>query len=1177
MPPATTIEIVPEGLDQKTDAVHRVPGKLDRATNVEIDKTGTLEIRRGYSRQPIGTPIGNRGTVDAVFQDVGTYDDELVAFGYDSLYALGSRSAQLGGSARWIYRGPLNRGTMRLQPVAVSALSDRHQVDTTSAPGAAFAGFDQADVASLQSDGHTFRCYVWRNQAENRIEAQCFVELEHGQDVVVFRNSVAASPGLEATSQRVDCPKIIAVGSTFVVHWLQATFTGETISGFNLHRATLDMTTIDASTSWAPQGSIATHVDALYDAQPVEGSTTEFVVVHKWTSGTDVQVRRQNGFGWGATAWAQLAAVTIAARVLCCSASSTDDEVRFSYQRTGGSAGQLWTGRVLWSTGLGFLQVDTMTPAPFDEWGQVAHVRLTAGVYVVVAEGWGTEDTPSTSHHGVAYARLLNSAVAGSDVHWVRNAAMWSRPFAYQSARSLVTNDPNVYVGLSWKSTGLNPTASPINSWAQRVGWIVCLDENWWDDVDGSQPRVRPRIVATIGADGSFDARVSGWSPSPGATAVLFGKRMNHVSSVSGAPIVGPDVKSRTIAACTWNRITTRRVTDTVFDAGTDTVAELIPTAAGVTGVRFYFEDPWVRYRDASDPAEPSGNFRGAYPWVQVGHAQAGRSLVIAGGTPHTYDGQAIVELGFPHYPEIVEISAAAGSGGLEDGARWWTATYEWRDRAGQVHRSRPAKPVRLLVTAPNDNVTVTVRCCNWSLRDNPLHYPNASPISIVLWRTEIDGNTFYRVHGSDAVGYRIEDTPVNDPEAWQIEILDARPDLSAGEINLARSDLLPYNFAAGVSSSFLPIAPPACCALSIHQNRVFLSSSEDPRELWYSAEILPAPGDTFTVAPEFHFENRYTLPELGEVVAHHALDDELVLWTRDAIARLVGVGNSLGSANASYQLGVVHRGTGCTNPRSIVLAPPGLFFQSAKGLYMYGRNRELDYLGAGVEDDLRTAGTIRGGVLLEGRHQIRFSGNAAPTGAPRVWIFDYLHGLWTRADLTSAWTDARSCAINGSCAWRGAEGEELHAIATQGGVIVERASTDASPYSDENAAGASVGYPIDVRLAWLQLGGSVGLHRVREIGVLVEKLAAGSLLFDVAYDLDGTYDETADQTFTLASPAASFMRAKLAVQKATALLWRIYEPSNPTPGRRVRLRAFMLYAVGKPQPRRTPRSQTGT
>lgn len=48
--PSENVEVVLQGLDQKTSAELTAPGKLERARNVFFDKTGRLDKRNGYGQ-----------------------------------------------------------------------------------------------------------------------------------------------------------------------------------------------------------------------------------------------------------------------------------------------------------------------------------------------------------------------------------------------------------------------------------------------------------------------------------------------------------------------------------------------------------------------------------------------------------------------------------------------------------------------------------------------------------------------------------------------------------------------------------------------------------------------------------------------------------------------------------------------------------------------------------------------------------------------------------------------------------------------------------------------------------------------------------------------------------------------------------------------------------------------
>lgn len=117
-----TVQIVFEGLDQKTDHKLRAPGKLASAINVEFDKVGSLNKRRGYRR--ISTSVTAHGqTPESVFTSVATYHGELLLLGEEYAYAVGATTAIVDG-ASLIRRGPVLRGCYRVRDIAQATIGD---------------------------------------------------------------------------------------------------------------------------------------------------------------------------------------------------------------------------------------------------------------------------------------------------------------------------------------------------------------------------------------------------------------------------------------------------------------------------------------------------------------------------------------------------------------------------------------------------------------------------------------------------------------------------------------------------------------------------------------------------------------------------------------------------------------------------------------------------------------------------------------------------------------------------------------------------------------------------------------------------------------------------------------------------------------------------------------------
>ena len=124
------IEVVLEGLDQKTSHVTRAPGKLEHAINVEYDKTGAINKRLGYQYVDLSNTV-NLFNDDAVFIGLAAFQGELVVFSYDHLCALGSRASALRGEDSLVYRGPNNRVTCSLKHRVTSNLTRNPNGDFT--------------------------------------------------------------------------------------------------------------------------------------------------------------------------------------------------------------------------------------------------------------------------------------------------------------------------------------------------------------------------------------------------------------------------------------------------------------------------------------------------------------------------------------------------------------------------------------------------------------------------------------------------------------------------------------------------------------------------------------------------------------------------------------------------------------------------------------------------------------------------------------------------------------------------------------------------------------------------------------------------------------------------------------------------------------------------------------
>jgi hypothetical protein len=118
------VPVMLAGLAQKDSPLTKSPGALEKAINVEFDKQGRLNKRRGYQFVDVGQTV-NVFDDDAVMMHIASRKGELLIVTHSYVAALGSVDASLRTTDTLVYRGPNNRGQGRLLFGSTSRTSTR--------------------------------------------------------------------------------------------------------------------------------------------------------------------------------------------------------------------------------------------------------------------------------------------------------------------------------------------------------------------------------------------------------------------------------------------------------------------------------------------------------------------------------------------------------------------------------------------------------------------------------------------------------------------------------------------------------------------------------------------------------------------------------------------------------------------------------------------------------------------------------------------------------------------------------------------------------------------------------------------------------------------------------------------------------------------------------------------
>jgi len=341
-------------------------------------------------------------------------------------------------------------------------------------------------------------------------------------------------------------------------------------------------------------------------------------------------------------------------------------------------------------------------------------------------------------------------------------------------------------------------------------------------------------------------------------------------------------------------------------------------------------------------------------------------NLFVAGGILSNYDGQSITEQGFHLFPEGLATNSTPTTGGnMSNGTYQYVAVYEWTDNLGNVHRSAPSTPVtvvlsgggavqRVLMDVPTLRVTKKTGIRN--------------DVTLELYRTQDTGSIFYKVTSITA--------PVdNDITADTVTITDTLADAAiiSNEAVYTTGDVLEN------------ISAPSCDIVTAHKNRLWLAGLPERNKIRYSKEVVPGTALGFNEALSIDLE-----PTGGNIVNMASMDSNLIVFKENNIYTINGDGPTATGANSTLaEPQLIASDTGCKDSNSIVLGPDGLYFKSAKGIYLLTRSLQATYIGAPVEDF--NDQVITSSQLLDDQNEIRFT---TETGI--VLVYNYYFKQWS-------------------------------------------------------------------------------------------------------------------------------------------------------------------------------------
>ncbi len=374
--------------------------------------------------------------------------------------------------------------------------------------------------------------------------------------------------------------------------------------------------------------------------------------------------------------------------------------------------------------------------------------------------------------------------------------------------------------------------------------------------------------------------------------------------------------------------------------------------------------------------------------------AELGRGLYLAGAHPGHYDGGRWVEADYHTAPDLgVDVNGVAVEletlfdpqnvgGDMLPGSYVYKLWYEDVDGQGELHPGPTSVGVLVEVPADgSDSVAITIPTYRLTRKSNVRLCVARSQAgqtgteeSIPLYRvTSIDPTNLGGAENGFVVNNRGADSDITFTDIIDdVELLKREPLYTNGGI--------------------LPNAPApwsgAC--ISGGKSRLFWTDPGDPHLVRFSQQLrdetgLEAPTDL----------TLRTDPYGGSIVTIAEMDGAFYPLKETAVYVFGGPGplanpSASPESNAFSSPELVTADVGCASPTTVVQSPPGIVFDTAKGIRLLTRQRQIVPIGAPV--DAFSGQTFKRATLIPDRPHIVFLTDSGST-----LLFDYERVQWSR------------------------------------------------------------------------------------------------------------------------------------------------------------------------------------
>lgn len=469
-----------------------------------------------------------------------------------------------------------------------------------------------------------------------------------------------------------------------------------------------------------------------------------------------------------------------------------------------------------------------------------------------------------------------------------------------------------------------------------------------------------------------------------------------------------------------------------------------------------------------------------------------GNLAYVVGGMLQCFDGSRLFEAGYSIYPVCGSVTVNAG-GSLGAGGYYWNATYEWPDARGNMHRSAPSADTASVTAAANDYGNFDVVGL---MLTNKQRIGNAvPPVRIVPYRSKVNGTVLFRSPERTSSTTLSPFNDVSDADSL-FAVVDGQSDANIGDNPIIYTS-------GGVLDG---VMPPCLRDIAAWKNRLF-GIGEDGQTIWYSTEWEDG------VAPWFNETLTFSVSDDDrELVAIAAMDDKLVLFKERAVYVVTGEPHQSNGLGSSLLVEKISNEAGCSDLRSVVRGPDGIYFQSSRGITLLTRDLRVEFIGSPVQATLAGYPNVISACLHDKQSEVLFLCTYLNSSTDAIVLaYNYFWKVWIRRDYQSSADQlikATSIVVHEDTMW----GTET--AVSDLGLFRERQAGNAVLYADQ-----TLWVPLSFSIAWLKPDGLQGYCRCKRMWLLFESLTEHGISVSLARDYESSYYQT--ESWTSADVAA--------------------------------------------------------